>query len=172
MRTGSIFVAGILASCLAAPALAQSSGGNTADATALIIRPIAVSSGGTLAFGTLVRGAGTATVSPSGVRSVTGAVVPLASTLPSNADFSVSGEGGQLVTVSVGALTLQNTTSGSPSDDLPVTLTATDTGSQTLSGVLGASGALDVAVGGAVTLTNTTTPGVYTGSFTVTAAYP
>jgi len=155
----------------AAPALAQSSASNTANATALIIRPITVSNGGTLAFGTLVRGAGTAVVSTAGVRTVTGAVVALASTTPSAASFTVGGEGGQLVTVSVGALTLANLTSGSPSDNLPVTLAATNTGSQTLSGALNTAGSLTVAVGGTVILTATTTPGAYSGSFTVTAAY-
>jgi hypothetical protein len=164
-------IAALSLTALALPAFAQSSASNTANATALIIRPIAVSSGGTLAFGTLVRGAGTATVSTAGVRTVTGGVVALASTSPSAASFTVSGEGGQLVTVTLGALTLANTTSGSPSDNLTVALTGTNTGSQTLSGALNTAGSLTVDVGGAVTLTASTTPGAYSGSFTVTAAY-
>jgi hypothetical protein len=161
----------VLATALAAPALAQSTASNTANATALIIRPISVSSGGTLAFGTLVRGAGTAVVSTAGVRSVTGAVVALASTTPSAASFTVAGEGGQAVTVTVGTLTLANSTSGNSADNITVPLTATNTGSQTLSGALNSAGSLVVAVGGTVTLTAITTPGVYSGSFTVTAAY-
>src|SRR5450631_4525389 len=138
--------AALAVTLLAAPAFAQSLGTGSANSTALIIRPIAVSAGGTLGFGTLVRGAGTAAVDSSGVRTVTGSGVALAATTPSNADFSVSGEGGQLVTVTVGSLNLANATSGNSSDNLPVTLTATNTGSQTLSGALGASGVLDVAV--------------------------
>ena len=161
----------LVLTALAGPVLAQSTASNTANATALIIRPIAVSSGGTLAFGTLVRGAGTAVVSTAGVRTVTGGVVALASTIPSAASFTVSGEGAQLITVTVGALTLANTTSGSPADNLSVVLAAPNTGSQTLSGALNTAGSLNVAVGGTVTLTAATTPGVYSGSFTVTAAY-
>ena len=44
-------------------------------------------------------------------------------------------------------------------------------GTQTLSGALGTAGTLVVNVGGSVPIASTTPTGLYTGTFTVSAAY-
>jgi hypothetical protein len=155
---------------------AQQSASDTGSASVTVIRPISVTKNADLAFGTLVRGNGTASVSTAGARSVTGGVQALASTTPANAQFTVSGEGGQSITVTIPApIALGNTTSGA-TGALTVT-TSNDlsgaAGSQVLSGALGqaVNGSLVVKVGGSVTLTDATDTGVYAGTFTVAANY-
>lgn len=159
-----------LLSSVAVPALAASANG-TGSVT--ILRPITVTNNANLAFGTIVKpasGSGTVTVTTGGVRSVGGSNPPtaLASTTATAADFTVSGEGGQLISVSVPA-TFDLT--GPSSATLTVTTSATHIGSQTLSNALGGAGTLDVAVGGTITVADTTTTGAYTGTFSVSADY-
>ena len=86
---------------------------------------------------------------------------------PTAAQFGVTGEGGQAVTVSVPA-TITMAGSG---PNITVTTSATGSGVQTLSGALGAAGTLTVRVGGSFPLTSTTASGSYSGTFTVTVAY-
>ena len=155
---------------------AQQSASDSGSASVTVIRPISVAKNADLAFGTLVRGNGTATVSTAGARNVTGGVQALASTTPANAQFTISGEGGQSITVTIPAtITLNNTTSGA-TGSLTVDTSNDLSGaaaSQVLSGALGqgANGSLVVKVGGTVTLTDATNTGVYSGSFTVAANY-
>jgi hypothetical protein len=141
--------------------------------TATIIQPLTVTANSTLRFGTLIRpasGSGTATISTAGALTTGGGNPPtsVASSAHGNADFTVSGEGGQSITVTVDP---SFNMSGPSASILTVTTTASNTGVQTLSGSLGASGSLDVPVGGSITITSTTTTGAYTGTFNVSAAY-
>lgn len=156
------------------PAHAQQTASASANATAKIIRPIVVTKNADLAFGTLVRGAGSVTVSTLGARSVTGGVEALASTSASNARFTVDGEGGQAITVTIPATFDLTNQTGSGAETLTVTTSNDMTGlagAQTLSNSLGADGNLVVKVGGAFPLTATTATGSYSGSFSLTAAY-
>jgi hypothetical protein len=127
-----------------------------------------------MAFGTIVRptsGAGTVVVTAeaSTTRSTTGGAVALASTTATSAKFTLDGEGGQLVSVTIpadfdmtsGANTLKVTTS----HDL------TDAASVLLSGSLGSAGTKVFYVGGSIPIANNTATGAYTGSFTVSASY-
>ena len=159
----------LLLVAIAGPALASGNG----TGTATIIQPLSVASNATLRFGTLIRpatGSGTAAISTAGALTTGGANPPtsVASSTHGNADFTVSGEGGQSITVTVDASFLMN---GPSSSTLTVTTSASNTGVQTLSGALGATGTLDVPVGGSITVTSTTTTGAYTGTFNVSAAY-
>ncbi len=152
-------------------AQAQQTSSATGSASATILRPIAVAKNQDLAFGSVVRGAGTVAVSNAGSRSVTGAVQALASTSASQAQFTVSGEGGQAITVTVpGSITL---TKAGGTETLTVSTTNDLPASQSLSGSLGqsADGSLTVNVGGSITLAATTVTGAYAGTFQVSASY-
>ena len=146
------------------PALAAGNG----TGTATIIQPLTVTENTTLRFGTLIRpasGSATAVISTTGVFSGTASAV--ASGPQGNADFTVSGEGGQSVTVNVDA----SFNMTGPGVAIAVTTTATNTGSHSLSGSLGSAGTLDVAVGGSISIPSSQASGAYFGTFNVTANY-
>lgn len=159
---------------LSAPALAQSTASTTGTGSITIIRPLTITKNADLKFGAVVRpstGSGTVVVSAAGARSVTGSVVALASgDTPQAAQFTVDGEGGQSISVTIPAtFSLAN-----GADTLTVTTSNNLTGSaaaQTLSNALGAAGSLAFKVGGTVPVASTSATGLYTGSFTVSAAY-
>jgi hypothetical protein len=152
---------------------AQATASATANATVTVIQPISVAKNKDLAFGTLVKpgsGSGTATISNAGVRSVASGVQALSSTTPSQAQFTITGEGGQSISVTVPS----SVTLASGANSLNVSLTNDMTGSassQVLSGAIGASGTLTVNVGGSVTLPSTQATGVYSATVTLTASY-
>lgn len=166
--------AAFAAVAFAAPAMAQSTASTTGTGSITVIRPLTITKNADLKFGTVVRpgtGAGTAVVSAAGARSVTGGVVGLASgDTPQASQFTVAGEGGQSISVTVPAtFTMANGT-----DSLVVTTTNNlvgSAGAQTLSNAMGAAGSLVFNVGGSVPIASTTTTGAYTGTFTVSAAY-
>lgn len=172
-RTAAV-AAALAATAFAAPALAQSSGQATGTGAITIVRPLTVTKNADLRFGTVVRpasGAGSVAVSAAGARTVAGGVVGLASgDTPQAAQFTVDGEGGQSVSVTIpSTFTMANGT-----DTLTVTTTNNLSGSaaaQTLSNSLGSAGTLAFRVGGSVPVASTSPSGVYTGSFTVSAAY-
>lgn len=145
-------------------------GGCGSIVSARILRSIAVAKVSDLRFGTLVRGAGTIAVTAAGSRSATGQTGIVPGSVGSAAQFDVTGEGGQAITVTVpasfdltnGSSTLKVTTS----NDLPGGSSA-----QTLSGSIGTDSTLRVGVGGSLTLSPNTPSGNYTGSLTVTASY-
>jgi len=175
MQLKIIAAAAALAAVAAvSPALAQSTGSATGTGSITVIRPLTVTKNADLKFGTVVRpstGNGTVVISAAGARTVTGGVVGLASgDAPAAAQFTLDGEGGQSVSVTVPA----TFTMANGSENLTVTTTNNLSGSaasQTLSNALGSAGALTFKVGGSVPITSTATTGVYTGSFVVSAAY-
>lgn len=169
-----IAAAAAVVAAVASPVFAQSTASTTGTGSITIIRPITIAKTADLAFGTVVRpatGSGTAVVSAGGARSVTGGVVGLSSgATPAAAAFTVTGEGGQSISVTVpSTFSMANGT-----DTLTVTTSNSLTGSvaaQTLSNALGAAGTLAFTVGGSVPIASTTATGLYTGTFTVSAAY-
>ncbi|MFJ6024627.1 DUF4402 domain-containing protein [Brevundimonas sp. NPDC092305] len=158
---------------LAAPAFAQSAS-TTGTGSITVIRPLTITKNGDLKFGSVVRpstGSGTVVVSTADARSVTGSVVGLSSgDTPRAAQFTIDGEGGQSVSVTIPA----TFTMANGSESLTVTTSNNLTGSasaQTLSNALGAAGSLAFKVGGTVPVSSTTVTGAYSGTFTVSAAY-
>lgn len=159
---------------IAAPAMAQSAASTTGTGSITVIRPLTLTKNADLKFGIIVRpstGSGTVAVSAAGARTVAGGVVGLASgDTPQAAQFTVDGEGGQSISVTIPAtFTMANGT-----DTLTVATTNNLTGSagaQTLSNALGSAGSMSFRVGGAVPVASTAATGTYTGSFTVSAAY-
>lgn len=141
------------------------------DITAKIIRPIDITKTADLQFGGVTRpstGTGTLTLTPAGVASVTGTSVRrMASPSPSPAAFTVTGEGGQAVTVSVPSTFTLTGTAG----NVIATTSATGSGAQVLSGSTGTAGTVQVKVGGTIPLSSTTAVGTYTGTLTVTVQY-
>ena len=147
-------------------------GSTSGLARASVFRPIALSGATGLAFGKIVRpstGTGTVTVNnATGVRSVTGTgAIGLNSPTPSRASYSVSGEGGQVFSLTVPA----SFSMTGPGPALTVTLTPTASGSQTLSSALGSAGTFSFGVGGSFPISSTTTTGAYSGSYGVTVQY-
>jgi len=168
-----VAAAALLTVAIAAPAMAQSAS-TTGTGSITVIRPLTITKNADLKFGTVVRpstGSGTVTISAAGARSVAGGVVGLSSgDTPQAAQFTVDGEGGQSISVTIpGTFSIAN-----GSDTLTVTTSNNLTGSaaaQTLSNALGAAGSLVFKVGGSVPVAATSPTGVYTGTFTVSAAY-
>ena len=140
-----------------------------ATATARIIRPLQLTSTQNLDLGTIVlTGAGSysATVSidrAGGFDCDGGSGNVVCSGTPQEAVYNVTGTQGQDLTIAAGNVTLNGSNGG--------TLTLTPDFSSTLT--LSNSGAPgdDFGVGGAITVTDGTTDGVYTGTFAVTADY-
>ncbi|TFW00555.1 DUF4402 domain-containing protein [Brevundimonas sp. S30B] len=167
------FAAAALTVSVAAPAMAQSAS-TTGTGSITVLRPLTLTKNADLKFGTVVRptsGAGTVAVSAAGARSVAGGVVGLSSgDTPQAAQFTVDGEGGQSISVTIPAtFSIANGT-----DTLTVTTSNNLSGSaasQTLSNALGSAGSLSFRVGGSVPVASTTPTGAYTGTFTVSAAY-
>ncbi|GAA0620571.1 hypothetical protein GCM10009422_15300 [Brevundimonas kwangchunensis] len=166
--------AALVTVAIAAPAMAQSSAQTTGTGSITVIRPLTITKNADLKFGTVVRpstGSGTVTVSAAGARSVAGGVVGLSSgDTPQAAQFTVDGEGGQSISV-----TIPSTFSiANGSDTLTVTTSNNLSGSaatQTLSNSLGSAGSLSFRVGGSVPVASTSPTGTYSGTFTVSAAY-
>ncbi|WP_423140757.1 DUF4402 domain-containing protein [Parablastomonas sp. CN1-191] len=156
------------------PALAQASASANATGSTTIIQPVTVSKTADLVFGRVVRPAtGSDTVSitnaSDAVTASGGSAVPIATTgvTTSRAKFTVAGEGGQTVALTIPA----NFTMTGTGTDIVVTLSSDKTGSQSLGGTLGTSSSINLNVGGSFTLAATQATGAYTGSFTVSAAY-
>lgn len=155
----------VLSSLAAAPAFAASASG---DASVTVLRALTVTKNADLTFGTVVRPAttGTVEVTTAGARNFTGGVTGVGAGF-GNADFTVAGEGGQAISVTVPAtITLAN-----GGDNLTVNTSNTGSGSQTLSGSLGGAGSHNVKVGGTITILSTTATGTYTGPFLVSTDY-
>jgi hypothetical protein len=147
-----------------------SSLGGTAIAT--VYRPLSIAADAELAFGAIVRptsGSGTVQINASdNQRVVAGTgVVGIASTF-NRAAFSISGEGGQAVSVSV----LSSFNMTGPGAPITVTTNNVGAGTQTLSSSLGSQGnGTTVYVGGSFPFNNTTATGPYSGSYQVTVQY-
>ena len=170
LRTTAL-AATIAAVALTATGAAAAPVSATTDATAKarILRPLQLTSTQNLDLGTIVlAGAGaysaTVAVTRAGVFNCDGGsgnVVCSGTNQP--AKYNVSGTNNQAVTIAAGNVTLTGSNGGS------LTLTPDFAPSVTLTNS-GAPG-LDFGVGGSITVADTTTDGVYTGTFAVTADY-
>lgn len=142
------------------------------SAVANVVRAIAISKSTDLGFGRIVppsAGSGIVSLSQAtGQVSVTGtgtAVLPVPT--PTVAQFAVSGEGGQSVSVSIPP----SFTMAGPSGTIQVTTSSNVSGAQVLSGLAGSGGTLAIRVGGSYPIDSSTQKGTYAGSFTVMVQY-
>jgi hypothetical protein len=155
----------------AAPAFGQATSSVTTNGTTTIIQPVTISQSSALAFGTLVRPtSGSSTISiGTGADTVTttGSAVALRGTT-SRARYTVSGEGGEVVSVSM-PTSFNLSKTGAP--DLAVTLTRNPSGNLTLSNSTGTTGTASLDIGGSFSISSSTPTGDYQGTFTVSVAY-
>lgn len=166
--------AAVAALSLATPAMAQSVGptggaANNARASARIVKPLTLVATQDLSLGTiLLSGAGafsaTVSLSNAGVWSCANANVTCSGAYQV-AKYRVTGTNNQVVTINAGDVTLTN------ANDATKTLLLTTSNPGTLN--LGNSGALgaEFSLGGAITVSDTTSDGVYNGIFNVTVNY-
>lgn len=166
-------LAAVLLAAWTTGAVAQESSSQTVAATGTIFRPIVLEKNSDLSFGTVVRptaGSGTVVIDPlTGDRTITGQGALLGgATPPSRAAFTVTGEGGQTLSITVPP-TLVMTRSGG-AETITVDLSPSAVGG-TLSSALANEGTLNFGVGAEVPISNTTASGEYTGAFTVTVQY-
>ena len=155
----------------ATPAFAQSSASASASGTTQIIRPIAIAKDADLAFGTIIRptsGTGSIAIANSADSVTAGSGAASGGGTVSRAKFSITGEGGQTVSISVPA---SFDLSGPSASTLTVTLDGDLGASTTLSNSLGSEGSASLNVGGSFSLPSTQTLGAYSGSFQVDVAY-
>lgn len=174
-----MFAAGTaLAAGASGTALAQTS--DTANSSTEIVQSLTITNNTDLLFGTLQRpapGAADSTVSiPDSADTIdAGATAIAVSGTVSRAQFTINGEGAEVVDVTIPENFVLDGP-GTALEDLTVTLNPSLTGSgtaytATLSGSAGQAGSNVFHVGGSFTLADDTPVGSYTGSFQVTVAY-
>lgn len=144
--------------------------GDSDDGQVTVYRSLAVGKTADLAFGRIqipTSGGSTVTLNPTtGARTVSGNAVAYPTPAPTAAAFSITGEGGQQVSLNVPS-SLQMT---GPST-LTVTLDDDAPNNPRLSGHLGQPGSHEIHVGGSFTITPATPTGTYTGTIAVTVDY-
>jgi hypothetical protein len=165
-------IAALAAVAAAAPAFATENGTSvTATASLNISSPLTVSKNSDLVFGTVTRpssGNGQVVIdAQNGNRNVTGnatAVTGGDNPTPTRALFTVYGEANRNITVTVPSNMTMTRQGGS--ETIPVTLNSSMGGGQ-----VGSNGSATFGVGGQLTLSSSTVPGGYSGTFQVTVAY-
>jgi hypothetical protein len=144
--------------------------GDTDKGKIKAFRSLAVAKTQDLSFGRIQRPtSGSSTINlnaNSGARTVSGNAVGFATPTPTRAAFTITGEGGQQVSLSV-PTTIDLTGPAT----LPVTITKTGSNAPSLSAGLGNAGSFSFTVGGSFTLSPTTPVGAYSGTLTVTVDY-
>lgn len=156
----------------AAPSPTTPTTGASGNLTAVVSRPISLTGSPTLIFGTIMKpksGNGSVTLNPTtNTLTVAGTSAGgVGATPPSRAAYTVTGEGGQAVSISVPASFTMDGPSGA-SLDVTLLKTALPT---SLSNTPGTEGSATFYVGGTFTFRGTTTTGDYSGSYNVTAQY-
>ncbi|WP_430418714.1 DUF4402 domain-containing protein [Phenylobacterium sp.] len=134
-------------------------------------RSLSLAKTGDLNFGRIqlpTGGSSTISLNPSnGARTVSGNAFAYPTPAPTRGAFTISGEGGQQVSLTI-PTTIQMT---SNANTLSVNVTSNAQATPRLSGNLGAAGTYDFAVGGNFSITPTTPVGSYSGILTVSVDY-
>lgn len=144
--------------------------GDTDKAAANVMRALAVAKTSDLNFGRIqIPITGTSLISldaVTGIRTVGGNGVGYPTPPPTRASFTVTGEGGQQISVSVpAALTLAGPA------NLSVNVTSDLPNPRKLSGNSGSGGSYVFNIGGSFTISPTTPPGTYSGVLVVSVDY-
>ena len=136
----------------------------------VVYRALSIAKTADLNFGriqTPPTGASTVSLDPAtGLRSITGSGFGYPTPTPTRAAFSITGEGGQQVSLSV-------PTSFDMTGPSTLTVTVTDTApnAPSLSGAVGSAGNYNFTVGGTFSITSATPSGSYSGVLTVSVDY-
>jgi hypothetical protein len=164
---------------LAVLALAISGAGSVmaastnATSTGVVVTPIAITKAADLSFGSFAAGGtiGTVTVTPAGVRSVSGGVVAAGGTATA-AKFDVTGQAGLTYTISMTG-TSANLTSGG--NNIPYTVISDVSASAITTGIATSgtltAGAQSIYVGGSLAVAVNQPAGTYTGTVAVDVNY-
>jgi hypothetical protein len=157
-----------------------SSSGFAADATttasATVITPIAITKSVDLAFGSFARGAGgSVTVSTSGARTTTGAILSTIGGTPAAAKFDVTGEGASTYSITWSGDTVLTTGAGGVGQTMALARISDLTAGNATSGAVTSgtlsSGVQSIYLGGTLTVGAAQEAGAYTGSVTATVEY-
>ena len=140
----------------------------TANGTAEVMTPIAISKTADLRFGKFsALTGGTVVIAPAGTRSATGAVVLSSTNAGGAAAFSVTGDANATYAITLpGSATITHSVDNTKTMSIG-TFTSNPSGTGTLSG----AGSQTVNVGGTLTVGNAQTTGSYTGTFDVSVEY-
>ena len=141
----------------------------TANATAEVMTPIAISKTADLRFGKFsALTGGTVVIATAGTRSATGAVVLSSTNAGGAASFNVTGDNDATyaITLPSSAVTITHGT-----DTTKTMSVGTFTSNPSGTGTLSAAGAQTVNVGGTLTVASAQASGSYTGTFTVGVEY-
>lgn len=147
--------------------------GTNGTAIATVRRAASIAKTADLDFGKIVRptsGNSTVTINAStGARTVGGNGVGVPSPAPQRAQFTISGEGGRTLSVTLPSNYVLTHSNGT--NTITANLSRAPTGTLTLSGTQGSAGSVALNVGSSFTMPATTVPGVYSGTFNVTVQY-
>lgn len=169
MGTYRSHIGWLLAAALIPAASAQAAKTATANTRAVILKPLTIVKVNDLNFGNIVPGATAGTVvinAASGASSKTGGVT-IFGTNHNNASFTVTGSGGHNYIITLGAAPKLTRAGGTQT----MTMTAlTLNGAKTRA--MPAAGTATLTIGGTLAVAANQTPGSYTGTFSVTVAYP
>ncbi|WP_374468531.1 DUF4402 domain-containing protein [Phenylobacterium sp.] len=146
---------------------------DTGEAVATVFRPLAISKISDLSFGRIVKpvsgtGGVVGLAAANSGRSFPPGVTWLNLPAPGRATYTVTGEGGQMLSINIPPSFTMVGPSGS---SLTVTTDDTAPTSPVLSAVSGTGGSYTFYVGGSFPITPTTRNGGYTGTFNVTVSY-
>lgn len=161
---------GYYVSAVASPSTPPSSGTNGA-LTATVFRSMSIAKNSDLSFGRIVRpvsGNGSVSLAAANNGRTSSGVVWLTTPASTRASYTVTGEGGKAISVSVPTTFIMQNLAG---DTITVTTNNNVAVSPTLSSIAGQTGTYSFFVGGGFPVNSTTASGAYTGTFTVTASY-
>ena len=152
---------------------------DTATATATVIVPITITKAVDLSFGRFARGAGgTVTVSNSGARTATGAILSAVGSTPAAARFDIVGDA--LATYSIAIAPDASITNGGAgvTNNMALAISSDFTGANVTvgdvtvgGGTLSAGGLQSIFIGGTLTVNVAQVAGAYTGNIVVTVEY-
>lgn len=146
---------------------------DSGEAVANVFRSISLAKNSDLAFGRIVRplsgvGGTIALAASNAAKTYPAGVAWMNLPVASRASYTVTGEGGQTMAITIPSSFTMTNADGS---SLTVTTNNNLGVTPTLSSILGNSGTYSFFVGGSFPISPTTDSGAYSGAFTVTVAY-
>ncbi|MFC3711866.1 DUF4402 domain-containing protein [Sphingoaurantiacus capsulatus] len=149
--------------------------GTDSNATMTVYRSLKITKVSDLNFGSILKptatGGNILVNATTGARTKSAGDAVLIGTAASRAQFTVDGEGGRVIGISVSPANPVTLTRVGGSQTLALTWTRSPTGNLTLSGAAGAAGTGTFGIGGSIPLTTTTTTGQYNGTINITFNY-